>query len=59
MIVKVGINGFGHIRRLALRRIQRLENIEVTHVNDLTDSKMLTHLLKYDIPKKNLREQLM
>ena len=48
MVVKVGINGFGRIGRLALRRIQTLENIEVTHVNDLTDSKMLAHLLKYD-----------
>ena len=37
MVVKVGINGFGLIGRLALRRIQTLENIEVTHVNDLTD----------------------
>jgi len=35
MVVKVGINGFGRIGRLALRRIQTLENIEVTHVNDL------------------------
>ena len=48
MVVKVGINGFGRIGRLALRRIQTLDNIEVTHVNDLTDSKMLAHLLKYD-----------
>ena len=49
MVVKVGINGFGRIGRLALRRIQTLENIEVTHVNDLTDSKMLAHLLKNGI----------
>lgn len=48
MSVKVGINGFGRIGRLAFRRIQELEGIEVVAVNDLTDPKMLAHLLKYD-----------
>lgn len=48
MTVKVGINGFGRIGRLAFRRIQELEGIEVVAVNDLTDPKMLVHLLKYD-----------
>lgn len=48
MTVKVGINGFGRIGRLAFRRIQELEGIEVVAVNDLTDPKMLAHLLKYD-----------
>lgn len=48
MTVKVGINGFGRIGRLAFRRIQDLEGIEVVAINDLTDSKMLAYLLKYD-----------
>ncbi|MFC4387082.1 type I glyceraldehyde-3-phosphate dehydrogenase [Gracilibacillus marinus] len=48
MTVKVGINGFGRIGRLAFRRIQDVEGIEVVAINDLTDSKMLAHLLKYD-----------
>ncbi|MBJ8326180.1 type I glyceraldehyde-3-phosphate dehydrogenase [Streptococcus pacificus] len=48
MVVKVGINGFGRIGRLAFRRIQNVEGIEVARINDLTDPKMLAHLLKYD-----------
>ncbi|BCA86202.1 type I glyceraldehyde-3-phosphate dehydrogenase [Enterococcus dispar] len=48
MTVKVGINGFGRIGRLAFRRIQDVEGIEVVAINDLTDAKMLAHLLKYD-----------
>lgn len=48
MIVKVGINGFGRIGRLAFRRIQEVEGIEVVAINDLTDASQLAHLLKYD-----------
>ncbi|MDR0886364.1 MAG: type I glyceraldehyde-3-phosphate dehydrogenase [Clostridiales Family XIII bacterium] len=48
MSVKVGINGFGRIGRLAFRRIQEVEGIEVVALNDLTDAKTLAHLLKYD-----------
>ena len=48
MTVKVGINGFGRIGCLAFRRIQDVEGIEVVAINDLTDSKTLAHLLKYD-----------
>lgn len=47
-MVKVGINGFGRIGRLAFRRIQNVEGLEVVGINDLTDAKMLAHLLKYD-----------
>ena len=47
MAVKVAINGFGRIGRLAFRRIQDVEG-EVVAVNDLTDDEMLAHLLKYD-----------
>ena len=48
MVVKVGINGFGRIGRLAFRRIQNVEGVEVARINDLTDPAMLAHLLKYD-----------
>ena len=48
MTVKVGINGFGRIGRLAFRLIQDLDGIEVVGINDLTDATMLAHLLKYD-----------
>ena len=46
MVVKVGINGFGRIGRLAFRRIQNVEGVEVTRINDLTDPTMLAHLCK-------------
>lgn len=48
MTVKVGINGFGRIGRLAFRRIQDVEGIEVVAINDLTNANTLAHLLKYD-----------
>lgn len=48
MSVKVAINGFGRIGRLALRRIQSVEGIEVVAINDLTPVNQLVHLLKYD-----------
>ncbi|AMG20991.1 glyceraldehyde-3-phosphate dehydrogenase [Staphylococcus saprophyticus] len=48
MAVKVAINGFGRIGRLAFRRIQNVDGIDVVAVNDLTDDEMLAHLLKYD-----------
>jgi glyceraldehyde 3-phosphate dehydrogenase len=47
MAIKVGINGFGRIGRLALRAMQS-QDIEVVGVNDLVDAKTLAHLLKYD-----------
>src|ERR1700689_2651925 len=46
--VKVAINGFGRIGRLAFRQIHTLEGIEVVAINDLTSPKVLAHLLKYD-----------
>lgn len=48
MAIKVGINGFGRIGRLAFRQMFGAEGYEVVAINDLTDSKMLAHLLKYD-----------
>lgn len=46
--MKVAINGFGRIGRLAFRLISEIEEVDVVAINDLTDSKMLVHLLKYD-----------
>ncbi|HMH24705.1 MAG TPA: type I glyceraldehyde-3-phosphate dehydrogenase [Puia sp.] len=46
--VKVAINGFGRIGRLAYRQIYKMEGIDVVAINDLTSPKVLAHLLKYD-----------
>ncbi len=47
-MVKVAINGFGRIGRLAFRQMFDAEGYEVVAINDLTSPKMLAHLLKYD-----------
>ena len=47
-MVKVAINGFGRIGRLAYRQMFEAEGYEVVAINDLTSPKMLAHLLKYD-----------
>ena len=48
MAVKIAINGFGRIGRLAFRQMFGAERYEVVAINDLTSPKMLAHLLKYD-----------
>ena len=48
MAVKVAINGFGRIGRLAFRQMFGAEGYEIVAINDLTDPKMLANLLKYD-----------
>ena len=48
MSVKIAINGFGRIGRLAFRQMFSSEGYEVVAINDLTSPKMLAHLLKYD-----------
>ena len=48
MTVKVAINGFGRIGRLAFRQMFGAEGYEVVAINDLTSPDMLAHLLKYD-----------
>jgi len=48
MAVKVAINGFGRIGRLAFRQMFEAEGYEVVAINDLTKPSMLAHLLKYD-----------
>ena len=48
MSIKVAINGFGRIGRLAFRKIFDDEEFEVVAINDLTKPEMLAYLLKYD-----------
>ena len=52
MSVKVAINGFGRIGRLAFRQMFGAEGYEVVAINDLTQPTMLAHLLKYDSAQK-------
>ena len=54
MPVKVGINGFGRIGRNIFRAALGDPAIEIVAVNDITDSKTLAHLLKYDSILGNL-----
>ena len=60
MATKVGINGFGRIGRLALRRIYEVANddLEVVAINDLTSPDMLAHLLKYDTAHGNFQHEV-
>ena len=55
MAVKVAINGFGRIGRLAFRQMFDAEGYEVVAINDLTSPKMLAHLLKYDSTQGNYK----
>ena len=52
MAVKVAINGFGRIGRLAFRQMFDAEGYEIVAINDLTKPSMLAHLLKYDTAQK-------
>ncbi len=58
MAVKVGINGFGRIGRNVVRAGLHRDDIEFVAVNDLTDTKTLAHLLKYDSVLGNLHEDV-
>ena len=51
-MIKIAINGFGRIGRLAFRQMFNLEDYEVVAINDLTSPEMLAHLLKYDSAQK-------
>ncbi|MFO7302136.1 MAG: type I glyceraldehyde-3-phosphate dehydrogenase [Acidobacteriota bacterium] len=55
MAIKVGINGFGRIGRNIMRAALAYDDIDIVAVNDLTDTKTLAHLLKYDSILGNLR----
>jgi glyceraldehyde 3-phosphate dehydrogenase len=48
MKTRIAINGFGRIGRITLRELLKNKNVEVVALNDLTDSKTLAHLFKYD-----------
>jgi len=49
MSIKIAINGFGRIGRTTFRKIlDQHSDLEVVAINDLTDTKTLAHLLKYD-----------
>src|SRR5882762_5739930 len=56
--VKVAINGFGRIGRLAFRQIHGLEGMDVVAINDLTSPKVLAHLLKYDSAQGRFEEEV-
>src|SRR5215208_7023702 len=58
MAVKVGINGFGRIGRNVLRASLGDPDIDFVAVNDLTDTKTLAHLLKYDSVLGNLDHEI-
>ena len=58
MAVKVAINGFGRIGRLAFRQMFGAEGFEIVAINDLTSPKMLAHLLKYDSTQANMHWQI-
>ncbi len=58
MAVKVGINGFGRIGRNILRTSLGDPDIDFVAVNDLTDTKTLAHLLKYDSVLGNLDHEI-
>ena len=47
-VLKIGINGFGRIGRLAFRAISKRANVEVVGINDLQDVDYIAYLLKYD-----------
>jgi glyceraldehyde 3-phosphate dehydrogenase len=58
MAVKVGINGFGRIGRAVVRTWLGMDDIDLVAVNDLTDTKTLAHLLKYDSVMGNLQNEI-
>ncbi|MGM9928697.1 MAG: type I glyceraldehyde-3-phosphate dehydrogenase [Bacillus sp. (in: firmicutes)] len=58
MAVKVGINGFGRIGRNVFRAALKNPNVEIVAINDLTDAKMLAHLLQYDTVHGTLEEKV-
>ena len=57
-MIKVAINGFGRIGRLAFREMFDKNEFEIIAINDLTDSKTLAHLLKYDSAQKRFEKKV-
>jgi glyceraldehyde 3-phosphate dehydrogenase len=58
MNVKVAINGFGRIGRLAYRQIYNMPGIDVVAINDLTSPSVLAHLLKYDSAQGRFNQEV-
>ena len=58
MAIRVGINGFGRIGRNILRAALHDKDLDFVAVNDLTDTKTLAHLLKYDSILGNLKQTI-
>src|SRR5271156_3445886 len=56
--IRIGINGFGRIGRMAFRAILDKKEVEVVAVNDITDAKTLAHLLKHDSVHGTLKHQV-
>ena len=57
MAVKVAINGFGRIGRLAFRQMFGAEGFEIVAINDLTSPKMLAHLLSNLLLRRGIRRK--
>jgi len=58
MSVRVGINGFGRIGRLAFRSAMENDSVEVVAINDLTDASTMAHLLRYDSVHGSLSSEI-
>ncbi|HLK86730.1 MAG TPA: type I glyceraldehyde-3-phosphate dehydrogenase [Candidatus Binataceae bacterium] len=58
MAIRIGINGFGRIGRMAFRAMLGKQDIEVVAVNDITDARTLAHLLKHDSVHGSLKHQV-
>jgi glyceraldehyde 3-phosphate dehydrogenase (phosphorylating) len=56
--IRIGINGFGRIGRMAFRAMLDKKDVEVVAVNDITDAKTLAHLLKHDSVHGSLKHQV-
>jgi glyceraldehyde 3-phosphate dehydrogenase len=56
--IRIGINGFGRIGRMAFRAMLEKKEVEVVAVNDITDAKTLAHLLKHDSVHGSLKHQV-
>jgi len=56
--VRIAINGFGRIGRQVMRAALNKENVEIVAINDLTDTKTLAHLLKYDTAYKQIAAEV-
>jgi glyceraldehyde 3-phosphate dehydrogenase len=56
--IRIGINGFGRIGRMAFRAMLNKKEVEVVAVNDITDAKTLAHLLKHDSVHGSLKHQV-